>query len=158
MGSAYKRYRKDSPEAIASVLAALLVGDGRLDPAELAFMDRTGLFDLVGVPRETFLRVVGEMFASLGRVRAGAVEHRVARSARLDAALDAIVSRERQLLVAAVLLYLAEADRTIDEEEIVLVRQVFERWNVTAAELERELNVPRQRTRPFFDAARVAAT
>ena len=46
----------------------------------------------------------------------------------------------------------------IDEEEIVLVRQVFERWNVTAGELERELNVPRQRTRPFFDAARVAAT
>ena len=158
MGSAYKRYRKDSPEAIASVLAALLVGDGRLDPAELAFMDEMGLFGIVGVPRETFLRVAGEMYASLGRGRDGAIEHRVARSARLDAALDAVASRERQLLVAAALLYLAGADRVVDEEEIVLVRQVFERWNVTAGELERELNVPRQRTRPFFDAARVGAT
>lgn len=120
-------------------------------------MDRTGLFDVVGVPRETFLRVAGEMFASLGGTRGDVIEHRVARSARLDAALDAIVSRERQLLVAAVLVYLAEADRTIDEEEVVLVRQVCERWRITAGELERELNVPRRRTRPFFDAAGVAA-
>lgn len=155
MGSAVRRYRRNSPDAVAGVLAALLAGDGRIDPRELDFMDRVGVFGIVGVPRDVFQRVVAETHASTARVRDGAIEHRVSRSERLDAALDAVQDRDRQLVVAAVLLYLAEADHVIDEEEIVLVRQVFERWDVSAEELKRRLNVPYRRSRPFFDAHRL---
>jgi len=157
MGSATGRYRKNSPEAVASVLAALVVSDGHLDPREMALIDDLGLLTIVGVPRETFLRVVGETYAGIRRQLGERPEARVSRSTRLDAALDAVEDRNRRLLVAAVLLYLADADRIIDDDEIALVRQVFRRWAVTAQALEQELDVPPERTRPFFDSARLGA-
>ncbi len=154
MGSAYRRYRKDSPEAVASVLAALLLGDGRLDPREIDFMDRVGVFGIVGVPRETFLRVASEAYAAMQ----GETVPAATQGARLDAALEAVRDRDLQLLVSAVLLYLAEADHAICEREVALVRQVFERWCVSAAELERGVGVPVARTRRILDAGRRTAT
>jgi len=148
MASAYKRYRRNSPEAVAGVLAALVVADGRLDPREVAAMDELGVFAIVGISRELFLRVVGDLFAGTGV----AAPVRASRSVRLDAALDAVSDRDRQLLIAAVLLYLAEADRIVGEEEVALVRHVFQRWDVTAQALESELKVPAQRTRAFLQA------
>lgn len=156
MGSVHRRYRKNSPEAVARVLADLLTGDARLDPLEVDFMDRLGVFAIVGVPRELFMRVAADL---LGEMREGErfwVESRVARMDRLDAALDAIDDHDRKHLVAAVLLYLAEADHRIDEEEIALVRHVFERWQISASTLARDMKVPRHRMRQFFDTARLA--
>ncbi len=112
-------YRKNSPEAAARVVAALLVGEQRIDGGSSA-------------------------------------ERRRARHARFDAALDAVDDRNRQHLVCAVLIYLADADHSIDEEEKAMVRRVFGRWNVSAETLERELNVPLHRTRSLLEAERVA--
>jgi len=156
MGSVHRRYRRNSPQAVARVLADLLTGDAKLDPREIDFMDRLGVFGIVGVPRALFMQVAADLLGELRERDPLWVESRVARTARLDAALDAIDDREQQHLLATVLLYLAEADGRLDEEEIALVRHVFERWQVSATTLARELKVPWRLMRKFFDTTRLA--
>jgi len=148
------RLRSNSPEAVAQVLAALLTEDGLLSAQEMDFMDRLGVYGIVGVTRETLMRAVAGQVAGRNPSGRAQLESEPTRAARLDAALDAIDNRDQQLVVCAVLLYLAEADRGICDEERSLVRHVFTRWNVSAAELERELNVPSHRTNALYDGAR----
>jgi len=146
--------RSNSPEAAARVLAALLTEDGLLSAQEMDFMDRVGVYGIVGVTRETFMRAVAGQVAGRNLGNPGRLDSAPTRAARLDAALDAIDNRDQRLVICAVLLYLAEADRGICEEERALIRHVFTRWSVSAAELERELNVPRHRTNALYDGAR----
>jgi hypothetical protein len=157
MESMYRRYRKNSPEALARVVATLLLGDGRIDPRELDFMDRVGVFSIIGVERDLFMGVAADLAGEQRAEGRPSLDRRHVRQARLDAALDAVDDRDQRHLVCAVLVYLAEADHSIDEEEKIMVRHVFGRWNVSADTLEREFKVPRHRTQSFLDAKRVAA-
>jgi len=157
MGSIYRRYRRNSPEAVARVVASLLIGDDRISPRELDFMDRAGMFSIIGVERHLFMRIASELIGEIRRDRETALDPRRVRDERFDAALDAIEDRDQQNLVSAVLVYLAAADSNLDEEGKALVRHVFQRWNVSAETLEREFNVPRRRTRPYVAANRAAA-
>jgi len=149
-----RRLRRNSPEAVARVLATLLTEDGRLSAEEIDFMDRLGIYGIVGVTREEFMRAVAGQAAGRHPSEKRWLEANVSRDSRLDTALDAISDRDQQLVVAAVLIYIADADRDIREEERALVRRVLARWDIGAAELERELNVPRQRLRAFLEDAR----
>lgn len=157
MSTRTRRYRRNSPEAVARVLAAVLTDDGRLAPEEIDLMDRLGVYGIVGVPRDLFLRAVAAHTASRIGPNLALKGGQPDRRPRLEAALDAIDDRGQRLLVCAVLLYLAEADRTIAEEERVLIRHVLARWNVGAEELERELNVPRRRVQPFLEPSALEA-
>ncbi len=153
MSSRSKRFRRNSPEAVARVLAAVLTDDGRLASEEIDLMDRLGVYGIVGVPRELFLSAVAQHTAARAATDRAPGDTRANRWTRLDAALEAIEDRSQRLVICAVLVYLAEADRTIADEERALIRHVLARWNVGAEELERELNVPLRRVQPFLPAA-----
>lgn len=148
------RLRSNSPEAVARVLAALLTEDGLLSAEEIDFMDRLGVYGIVGLTRDEFMRAVAGQPAGRHTGDTRWLEANLSRASRLDVALDAISNRDQQLVIAAVLLYIADADRDIREEERALIRRVLARWNIGAAELERELNVPRQRLRAFLEDTR----
>lgn len=44
-------YRRNSPEAAARVIAALIAHDGRLDWRELEFLDGVGTLQILGIGR-----------------------------------------------------------------------------------------------------------
>jgi hypothetical protein len=52
MSSNRRTYRRNSPEAVAHVIAALLAHDGRLDWRELEFLDDVDTLQILGVERE----------------------------------------------------------------------------------------------------------
>lgn len=157
MSSRSKRFRRNSPEAVARVLAAVLTDDGLLASEEIDLMDRLGVYGIVGVPRDLFLNAVAKHTAARAAPGHAGESTGANRCSRLDAALEAIEDRGQRLVICAVLVYLAEADRTIADEERTLVRHVLERWNVGAEELERELNVPRRRLQPFLEPSTLEA-
>jgi len=125
----------DSPAAAARIVAALLARDGRIDWREVDFLDRGGAFTLLGLRRREFLDILaGALGERLGRRAAGA--------GAVEPMLGAIRSRRLQLLVAALLVYVAEIDREVGPEETSLVRSAFERWSISPADLQREMSVP----------------
>jgi len=142
-------YRRNSPEAAAHVIAALLARDGRLDWRELEFLDSVGTLQMLGVERGCFMAVLSRY---LGECVGGMAAGRSAGAERFDAELDAIDDRTTQLILAALLLYLAEIDG-VQAEERALVRRAWDRWNVTPQILEREMQIPLARSRTVHDPA-----
>lgn len=140
----------DSPAAAARVVATLLVRDGRVDWREVDFLDRSGAFELMGLGRLEFLEILA---GALGE-RAGS---RAAGLPAVEPMLGAIRSRRLQLLVAALLVYVAEIDREVGPEESRLVRAAFDRWGISPGDLQQELNVPLVRSHAALHGAREAA-
>ena len=153
MSRTRRTYRRNSPEAAARVIAALIAHDGRLDWRELEFLDGAGTLQILGIERSRFMAVLSRYLGErLGRMAAG----RSASAGQFDAELDAIDDRTTQLIVAAMLLYLAEIDG-IQTGERELVRRAWERWNVTPQMLEREMKIPLALARTLYKPAAVAA-
>ena len=145
-------YHRNSPEAAARLIAALIAHDGRLDWRELEFLDDVGTLQILGIERGRFMEVLSRY---LGERLGGMAAERSASAGRFDAELDAIDDRTTQLVVAAVLLYLAEIDG-VQAGERELVRHVWQRWNVTPQMLEREMKIPLARSRALYEPVAVA--
>ena len=56
MSSNRRTYRRNSPEAAARVIAALIAHDGRRDWREFAFLDGAGTLRILGIERGRFCR------------------------------------------------------------------------------------------------------
>ncbi len=144
-------YRRNSPEAAARVIAALIAHDGRLDWRELEFRDGAGTLQILGIERGRFMAVLSRYLSErCGGMAAG----RRASAERFDAELDAIDERTTQLIVAAALLYLAEIDG-VQAGERALVQRAWERWNVTPQILAGEMKIPLARSRAVYERAAV---
>jgi hypothetical protein len=141
----------DSPAAAARVIALLLARDGRVDWREIDFIERSGALTLLGLQRAAFLDIVAGTLSERG---AGG---EAVGLSRLDQALGAIRNRNTQLLVGALLVYVAEIDREIGPEECALVRRAFERWKLTPEVLHREMRIPVNRSRAALGALAEAA-
>ncbi|MFM9883674.1 MAG: hypothetical protein ACKVQT_11660 [Burkholderiales bacterium] len=137
MSSTRRNYRTNSPEAAARVIATLVSRDGRLDWRELEFLDDAGALHILGIERGRFLAVLSHY---LGERVSGVEVGRNASAKRDNAELDAIDDPTTQLIVAALLLYLAEIDG-VQAEEREFVRRAWKRWNVTPEMLEREMKI-----------------
>ena len=148
-----RTYRRNSPEAAARVIAALMVHDGRLDWRELEFLDGVGTLAILGIERGRFMAVLER---SLRERPSGVAAGRSASQARFDAELAAIDDRPTQLIVAAMLLYLAEIDG-LQAGERELVRRAWKLWDVTPHILEREMKIPLVRSHAVFRPATFSA-
>lgn len=153
MSRTRRTYRRNSPEAAARVIAALIAHDGRLDWRELEFLDGAGTLHILGIERGRFMVVLSRY---LGERLGGMAAGRSASTGRFDAELDAIDDRTTQLIVAAALLYLTEIDG-VQAGERALVRRAWDRWNVTPQMLEREMRIPLARSRAVYEPAAVTA-
>lgn len=140
----------DTPEAAARVVATLLARDGRLDWREMEFLDASGAFALLGVSRQEFLAILARVLGE--RAAPGSRRRRMP-----EPTLGAIRDRRLQLLLAALLVYVAEIDREVPPEESSLVRAAFDQWRITPADLAREMSVPLARSLDALGEGRRAA-
>jgi len=148
-----RTYRRNSPESAARVIAAFLAEGGQLDSREFDFLDGAGMLQILGIERERFMTVLsrslGERLGSLAAGCGADIE-------QFNAELDAIDDRSTQLIVAAVLLYLADVNGA-QVGKRKFVRRAWERWNVTPQILEREMKVPLAYSHAIYGPAAVAA-
>jgi hypothetical protein len=140
----------DTPAAAARVVATLLARDGRLDWREMEFLTASDAFALMGVSRQEFLAILARVLGE--RAARGSTRRRMA-----EPMLATIRDRRLQLLLAALLVYVAEIDREVPPEESSLVRAAFDQWRITPADLAREMNVPLARSLEALGEGRQAA-
>ena len=140
----------DSPVAMARIVATLLARDGRVDWREMDFIDRSGALRLMGVKRREFVAILAEALRQRGSCRSDG-------GAAVGALLDSIRARRLQLVVAALLVYIAEIDRAVGAAESSLVRRAFAQWGVTPADLQQGMGVPLDRCRAALYGLREAA-
>ena len=88
MSRTRRTYRRNSSEAAARVIAALLAHDGRLDWRELEFLDGTGTLQILGIERERFMAVLSR---SLGE-RLGSIPKALPMEERMKKSLSALLA------------------------------------------------------------------
>jgi uncharacterized tellurite resistance protein B-like protein len=126
-----KTIDKNSPEALARVLAMTMITDARLDDQELDVMDRLRLYDLIGMSRLQFSRVVEAYCEEI--LQGGSPDGRVnlLDRARVDPIVDAVDDPEKRLLAARMVINILKADGRLEETELALFRHILERWGLS---------------------------
>jgi uncharacterized tellurite resistance protein B-like protein len=133
-----RSYEKNSPEAMARIIALILLADADLDDTEVDMLDRLGVYERLGVSRTTFIRVMKEYFEDLLTDDAGE-RIRLLEPKRLDVVLDAVDDETKRLHLAAIMLNLISADGDMNDAELATYRHVLFHWNLTLDQIEANL-------------------
>lgn len=133
-----RTYPRNSPEAMARIIALILLADGDLDDGEVEMLDDLGVYDRLGVSRKTFIRVVQEYFEDLLHDDAGD-RIRLLDAKRLDVVLDGVDDDKKRVDLAAMMLSLISADGDMNDAELATLRHVLVHWGLTLEEIEANL-------------------
>lgn len=134
-----KTYPTDSPEAMARLLAMVMITDARLDDREMDALERLDLLRLIGLSREQFSRVVKAYCDEV--VATGSADGKVnlMDRARIDAVVDAVQDPRKRMDAASMALILMKADEQFHEAELALLRYTLQRWGMSFDDLKRSL-------------------
>ena len=133
-----RTYPRNSPEAMARIIALILLADGELDDGEVEMLDDLGVYDRLGVSRKTFIRVVQEYFEDLLHDDTGD-RIRLLDAKRLDVVLDGVDDDKKRVDLAAMMLSLISADGNMNDAELATLRHVLVHWGLTLEEIEANL-------------------
>ena len=133
-----RTYPRNSPEAMARIIALILLADGDLDDGEVEMLDDLGVYDRLGVSRKTFIRVVQEYFEDLLHDDTGD-RIRLLDAKRLDVVLDGVDDDKKRVDLAAMMLSLISADGDMNDAELATLRHVLVHWGLTLEEIEANL-------------------
>lgn len=134
-----KRYPRNSPQAMARVLAMMMVTDGKLDPREIEILEQLNIYEIVGISRVGFMSVVHDYCSDL--LAAGNTEGRIrlVDKARIDEVIGLVDDRRARVLACGIMLNIVNADDRISDTELAVLRYILDSWCLPLDSLEREL-------------------
>jgi uncharacterized tellurite resistance protein B-like protein len=134
-----KAYSKNSPEAISRILAMMMITDAKLDDREIEILDKLRAFEIIGISRGEFSRVVQDYCAELmtsgnkdGRIR-------LVDKVRIDEIIGLVDDRQKRVRTAGLILNIANADGKLHDTELAVFGYILERWGMTLESLDTEL-------------------
>jgi hypothetical protein len=139
----------DSPQAMAHVLAWVLIADAEFTDGELMALDQLGVCDRIGISREEFLDIAGALIAAQAQRQGQPGTTRVPDPPSADDWLAAVDSPGLRLLVARLAAGLIVADGRVSGGERRLYLRMLARWGLSE---QRVAEAMRAERRPFADA------
>lgn len=134
-----KAYPRNSPEAISRILAMMMITDAKLDDREIEVLDRLRVFDVIGISRGGFSRVVQDYCSELLANGASVGKVRLIDKERIDRIIDLVDDQARRVQTCSIILNIVNADGNIHDAELAVLRHILERWGMTLESLERDL-------------------
>lgn len=120
-----------SQEAAASLLAIVVSANGRIDPRELAELDRLRAYDRLGVSREGFLGLAESALQEIGRPLSQMQWMSLSQRARLLGLQQAVPDPAHRLLVCRLSAAAITADGRITGDERLVYSSLLAQWGVT---------------------------
>jgi uncharacterized tellurite resistance protein B-like protein len=133
-----KAYAKNSPEAISRILAMMMITDAKLDDREIEIMDRLRIFEIIGISRSGFSKVVQDYCGELLSGGTGDGRIRLVDKQRIDQIIGLVDDPKKRLDTCGMILNIANADGKIHDTELAVFGYILERWGMTLESLERE--------------------
>jgi hypothetical protein len=123
-------YADNSAEAMLRVIALFIISDGEVKDEELKTLDALGTFRRFGVDRERFAQVLDAYCDDL-ILHAGTARFvGLADPDWVDTILAPVTHRAAQRTLARMLLLLARSDGSFADAELVIYRQILDRWQI----------------------------
>lgn len=131
-----KQYKQNSPEAMARILAMLMVADGNMDDRELELLDKLNIYGIIDIDRKKFIDVLHAYCNDLSdSADADGTVHLVDRS-RIDEMLDSVDEPKKRLLLCAMALDMSKADAEFSELEMAIFTHMLDRWHLTLEDIQ----------------------
>lgn len=127
-------YPENSPEAMARVIAMMIVADAHIDDREIAVLDTANAFAKLGIARKAFMNVARDYCADLVDAAEAKGSTALLDPARTDHVIASVTIREQRLIVAGLLLAVVSADRVHDAGELLLFEHILDRWDIARDE------------------------
>ena len=134
-----KHYERNSPEAVSRILAMMMITDARLDDREVEVLDQLRVFDIIGISRAGFSRVVQDYCDELAGAGTAEGKIRLVDKQRIDRIIDLVDDHATRVNTCGMILNIANADGKLHDSELAVFGYVLERWGMTLESLEREL-------------------
>jgi predicted polyphosphate/ATP-dependent NAD kinase len=136
-----KIYPPNSPEAMARILAMMIVTDAHIDDREIAILDRLDAYAILGLSRNEFMRVAQDYCTQLVQEAEEHGETPILDADRADAVIDCVDVPSRRIVVARLLLAVLAADQQQRESELVLYGHILDRWNISRDEVAKTMEM-----------------
>ena len=131
-----KQYKQNSPEAMARILAMLMVADGSMDDRELELLDKLNIYGILEIDRKKFIEVLHAYCNDLSdSADADGTVHLVDR-VRIDELLDCVDEPKKRLLLCAMALDMSKADAEFSELEMAIFTHMLDRWHLTLEDIQ----------------------
>ena len=125
-----KTAAENSPEAILRVICLFIISDGEVNDAELQALDDLGVFERFGVDRDGFAAIFDGYCDDLIEHAGTARFVGLADPEWVDAILAPITDRAARRTLARMLLLLARSDGFFADAELMIYRQLLDRWSI----------------------------
>jgi hypothetical protein len=130
-----KTYTQNSPEAMARVIAMMIVTDAHIDDREIAMLDRLDAYTKLGLSRSEFMGVARDYCSELVAETEEFGESALLNPDRTDTVIGYVDAAPKRLLVARLLLGVLAADTQQRSSELMLFDHILDRWNLTRADV-----------------------
>jgi uncharacterized tellurite resistance protein B-like protein len=134
-------YTPNSPEAMARILAMMIVTDAHVDDREIAILDRLDAYAIIGISRNDFMRVARDYCSQLVGEAEEHGETPLLDADRADRIIDCVEVPARRLLVARLLLAVLAADQQQRKSELVLYDHILDRWGISRDDVVSTLEI-----------------
>jgi hypothetical protein len=121
-------YPRNSPAAIARVVALAMLADATVHPREIDAIDALGLHQELGISRDAFLTIVSECFAEAMIDMRARDRLRLVDDALVDWILADLDDPQACALAYRATLALLPADGRLSPEELAVLQRMFDRW------------------------------
>jgi hypothetical protein len=121
-------YPRNSPAAIARVVALAMLADATVHPREIDTIDALGLHQELGLSRDAFLTIVSECFAEAMIDMRARDRMRLVDDALVDWILADLDDPQACALAYRATLALLPADGRLSPEELAVLQRMFDRW------------------------------
>lgn len=131
-----KAYAVNSPQAMARVVAMLLISSPNLGDPEFDRLEELDFYDMIGISHTEFIEVVHAYCKSLedDETPDGTI-HLIDRE-RINTILDTVTDPKKRLIVAAISLDVIKANHDIDEAEMAVFTHLLEYWHLTLDDIQ----------------------
>jgi len=122
-----RRYEKDSPQAMARIVALAMLVDGGLDKSELELVAGYEIVRKLGLSEDEFegiVHILCEDILVCG-ARYGQIEITMD---QIDSLLEEIEDPQLRKLLLAWMVAIVDADQRVSDGEAVLISRALERW------------------------------
>jgi uncharacterized tellurite resistance protein B-like protein len=123
-------YPANSPQAMARVIAMMMVTDGELHDTEIEFLERNRAFEALGLSRIEFREVARQYCADLIATSAAVDTIRLIDPARIDQIIACITDTKKRKVVCKHALGIIVADGDVGGQEVAVFRYVLTVWDV----------------------------
>ena len=131
-----KTYKQNSPEAMARILAMLMVADGQMDDRELELLDKLNIYGILGIDRKKFIDVLHHYCTDLTDSADAEGTVRLVDRERINELLDCIDEPKKRLLLCAMALDMSKADNDFSDVEMAIFTHMLDRWHLTLEDIQ----------------------